>query len=87
MLIRGMREGGESKISCVTPGIQELPINLVASEVVYLVCVDSLYLIKPMVVGFCWRWNWIVGSSINVLIDLILFRCQIAIKYTINFNY
>ena len=48
--------------------------------------VDCLYLIKPMVVGFCSRCNWIVGSSINVLTDLILFRSQTVIKYTINFN-
>ena len=57
------------------------------SEVAYLVRVDCLYLTKPMVVGFCWRSNWTVGSSINVLTDLILFRYKTAIKYTINFNY
>ena len=39
---------------------------------------------KPMVVGFCWRCNWTVGSSTNVLTDLILFRYQTAIKYAIN---
>ena len=75
------------RFSCVTPGAWELPISLFASEVAYLVRVDCLYLIKPMVVGFCSRCNWIVGSSINVLTDLILFRYQTAIKYTINFNY
>ena len=37
-------------------------------------------------VFFCSRCNWIVGSSINVLTDLILFRSQTVIKYTINFN-
>ena len=30
-----------------------------------------LYLIKPTVVGFCLRYNWIMGSRINVLTDLI----------------
>ena len=74
------------RFSCVTPGAWELPISLFASEVAYLVRVDCLYLIKPMVVGFCSRCNWIVGSSINVLTDLILFRSQTVIKYTINFN-
>ena len=44
---------------------------------------DCLYLIEPMVVGFCWRCNWKVGSSINVLTDLVLFRCQTAIKQLI----
>ena len=38
-------------------------------------------------VFFCSRCNWIVGSSINILTDLILFHYQTAIKYTINFNY
>ena len=81
MLIRGMREEGESKIFlCYPPGIRELPISLFASEVPYLVRVDCLYLIKPMVVGFCSRCNWIVGSSTNVLTDLILFRYQTAIN-------
>ena len=75
------------RLSCVIPGVQELPISFFASEVAYLVRVDCLYLIKPMVVGFCRRSNWIVGSSINVLTDWILFRYQTAIKYTINFNY
>ena len=74
------------RFSCVTPGAWELPISLFASEVAYLVRVDCLYLIKPMVVGFCSRCNWIVGSSINVLTDLILFRSQTVIKYTINLN-
>ena len=87
MLIRGMRAEGESKIFLCYPSGSELPISLFASEVAYLVRVDCLYLTKPMVVGFCWGYNWIVGSSINVLTDLILFRYQTAIKYTINFNY
>ena len=68
------------RFSCVTLGICELPISLIAKEVAYLVRVDCLYLIKPVVVGFCWRCNWIFGSSINVLSDLILFRYQTAIK-------
>ena len=29
--------------------------------------------------------NWIIGSSVNVLTDLIIFRHQTAIKYTTNF--
>ena len=77
-----------SSIFCyVTSGARELPISLFTSEVTYLVRVDCLYLIKPMVVGFCWRCNWTVGSSINVLTDFILFCYQTAAKYTINFNY
>ena len=56
------------RFSCVTPGIRELPISISASEVAYLVRVDCLYLIKLMVVGFCSRCDWIVGSSINVLL-------------------
>ena len=88
VLIRGMWEGGELKTFLHYPrGVWELPISLFSKEVTYLVCVDFLYLIKPMLVGFCWRCNWTVGSSINVLTDLILFRYQTAIKYTINFNY
>ena len=75
------------RFSCVAPGVRELPISLFASEMAYLVRVDCLYLIKAMVVGFCWRCNWTVESSINVLTDLILFRYQTAIKDTINFNY
>ena len=75
------------RFSCVIPGVQEFFISLFVSEVAYLVHVDSLYLIKPMVVGFCWRCNWTMGSSINVLTDLILFRYQTAMKYIINFNY
>ena len=75
------------RFSCVTPGIRELPISLFANEVPCLVRLDCLYLIKPMVVGFCSRCNWIVCSSTNVLTDLILFRYQTAIKYTINFSY
>ena len=75
------------RFSCATQGIREVPISLLGGEVAYLVRVDCLYLIKPMVVGFCCRCHWTVGSSINVLTDLILFRYQTAIKYTINFNY
>ena len=74
------------RFSCATQGIREVPISLLGGEVAYLVRVDCLYLIKPMVVGFCSRCNWIVGSSINVLTDLILFRSQTVIKYTINLN-
>ena len=68
------------RFSCVTLGIRELPISLFPSEVAHLVRVDCLYLIKPMVVGFCWRCNWTLASSVNVLTDLILFRYQTAIK-------
>ena len=75
------------RFSWVTPGNRELPISLFASEVAYLVREDCLYLIKPMVVGFCLRCNWIAGSSITALTNLVLFRYQIAIKYTIYFNY
>ena len=59
------------RFSCATQGIREVPISLLGGEVTYLVRVDCLYLIKPMVVGFCSRCNWIVGSGINVLTDLI----------------
>ena len=72
---------------CVTPGVLERLISLFENEVTYLVRVDCLYLIKPLVVGFCWKCNWTVGSCINALTDLILFRYQTAIKYIINFNY
>ena len=75
------------RYSCVTPGVRELSISLFTSEVAYLVRVDCLYLIKLMVLGFCWRRDKTVGSSINVLTDLVLFRYQTAIKYRINFNY
>ena len=75
------------RFSCITPGVRELPISLFASEVAYLVLVDCLYLIKPMVVGFFWRCNLTVGRSINVLTDFILFRYQTAIKQTLNFNH
>ena len=67
------------RFSCATLGVRELPISLFASEVAYLVRVDCLYLIKLMVVGFWWRCNSIVGSSISFLTDLILFRYQTAI--------
>ena len=82
-----MKDGSESKFSCVTPEIQERLISLFASEFMYLMRVDCLYVIKPIVGGFSWRGNRAVGSSINVLTDLILFPYQIAVKYTINFNY
>ena len=59
------------RFSRVNLEIRELPISLFASEVAYLVRVDCLYLVKPMVVGFFWRCNWTLGSSINVLADLI----------------
>ena len=62
------------RFSSVTPGVWELPISLSTSEMANVVRVDYLYLIKRMVVSFCWRRNWIVGSSINVLTRLILFR-------------
>ena len=68
-LIRGMGREVSRRFSCVNPGVRELPINLFVSEVAYLVRVNCLYLIKPMVVGFCWKCNWRVGSCINVLID------------------
>ena len=45
------------RFSCVNPGVGKLHISLFASEVAYLVRMDCLYLIKPMVVGFCWRLN------------------------------
>ena len=73
--------------SCVAPEVQKLPISLFKSVVAYLVHVYWLYLIKPMMVGFCWRCHWTVGSSINVLTDLILFPYETAIKYMINSNY
>ena len=41
--------------SCVTPGVQGLPVSLFISEMIYLVHMGCLYLIKPMVVGFRWR--------------------------------
>ena len=50
VLIRGMRHGGETDI-----------FLCLQSEVAYLVRVDCLYLMKPLVVGFCWRCNWTVG--------------------------
>ena len=39
------------RFSYITPGVRELLVSLLESEVAYLVCVDCLYLIKPMVVG------------------------------------
>ena len=82
-----MREGGELKIFLCYHRGSGISYWSIASELAFLVRMDCLYLIKPMVVGFCWRCNWTVGSSINVLTDLILFRYKTAIKYTINFNY
>ena len=87
MLIRGMRDGGELNIFLCYPRGSGTSHQSFTSEVAYLGRVDCLYLIKPTVVGFRWRCNWPVGSSINVLTDLILFRYKTAIKYTINFNY
>ena len=49
VLIKGMREGDDS---CITPGVQKLPISLFLGEVAYLVCVECLYLTKTMVVLF-----------------------------------
>ena len=87
VLIMGMREGDELKILLCYPRGSGISHQSFASEVVYLVRVDCLYLIKPMAGGFCWRCNWTVCSSINVLTDLILFRYKTTIKYTINFNH
>ena len=36
MLIRGVREGGDQRFSCVTPGVRELLFGVSASEVAYL---------------------------------------------------
>ena len=66
MLIRGMREGGVSKIFSCYPRDSGT-------------C-HQFFFVQGVI-------NWIVGSSINVLTDLILFRYQTTIKYTINFNY
>ena len=43
------------KISCVTLGVWEFPISLFAIEVAYLVHMECLCLVNPMVVSFCWR--------------------------------
>ena len=43
------------KISRVTLGVWELPISLFAIEVAYLVHMECLCLVNPMVVSFCWR--------------------------------
>ena len=56
-------------------GFENFP-SVSASEVAYLVRLDFIYLIKPLVVGFYWRCNWTVGRSINVLTNVILFRHQ-----------
>ena len=53
--------------------VRELPIRLLASKVAYLVRVECVHWIKPMVVEFCWRCNWAGGISINVLTHLISF--------------
>ena len=87
VLIRRMRDEGELKIFLCYPRGSGISHQSFASEVTYLVQLDCLYLIKPMVVGFCCRCNWTVGSSTNVLTDFILFRYKTAIKYTINFDY
>ena len=55
------------RFSYVTPRAWELSISFSANKVGYLVRVECLYLIKPVGVGFCWRCNWTVASSINVL--------------------
>ena len=41
------------RFPCVTQEIRELRLSLFASEVAYLVCVEYLLMIKPMVVVFC----------------------------------
>ena len=87
VLFSGMKEGGEWTIFLCYPRGSGTFYQSFASELAYLVSMDFLYLIKPMVAGFFWRYNWTVGSSINVLTDLILFRYQTTIKYTISFHY
>ena len=82
-----MKDGSESKIFLCHDRDSGTSYQSFASEFVYLMRVDCLYVIKPIVGGFCWRGNRAVGSSINVLTDLILFSYQIAVKYTINFDY
>ena len=74
------------RFPCVTPLVWELPIILFVSKVACLLRVEYLHLIKLMVVGFCCQGNWAMGSSINVLADLILFRYQTTLKYTIHFK-
>ena len=80
VLIKEMREGGESKIFLCYPRGSGTSHQSFVSEVAYLVRVECLYLIKTMVFRFCWKCNWTVGSSINVLTDLILFRYQPTIN-------
>ena len=89
VLIRGMREEGESEIFlCYPSGSETSHQSFRERGGVFRANISKyLHLIKPMVVGFCWRCNWIVGSSIKVLTDLILFSYQTAIKYRINFDY
>ena len=53
VLIRGMREEGDLKIFSCYPKDCELPVSYFASDVAYLGHVECLYLIMPMVVGFC----------------------------------
>ena len=57
VLIRGMKEGGELKIFLCYPRGSGISHQSFASEVAYLVRVDCLYLIKLMVVEFCWKSN------------------------------
>ena len=77
-----MREGGKLQTFLYYQGFRNF--SLFANEEAYSVHLECWYLIKTMVVGFCWRCNWTVGSSINVLTNLILFRYQTTIKYTIH---
>ena len=53
------------RFSNVTPGVRELLISLFVSEVTYLAHVECLYLIKPMVVGFCWRLMLLLVMSVG----------------------
>ena len=36
VLVKEMREGGESKISLCCPGVRDLSLSLIVSEVVYI---------------------------------------------------
>ena len=87
VLIREMREGGESKIFLSYS--RDLGTSLQSFRDQGAVFSARGLFISDETNGgwFFWRCNWIVGSSVNVLTDLILFRYQTAIKYTINFNY
>ena len=53
VLIRRTREGGELKFFLCYPRGSETSHQTFASEVAYLVRMECLYMIKPMVVGFC----------------------------------